>query len=76
MRWDLESRKLAYKNEEKQFGKPQVSFEQELDNLKTILANGPVKDRGYGVLRKKQVAIIMGIVVLGFMLGMAYLYLL
>ena len=40
MRWDLESRKLNYSrsNGNGVGNDPQVSFEQELENLKTILS--------------------------------------
>lgn len=60
MRWDLESRNLDYGNTESQYPSSQKSFEQELDNLKTILSTDQsTKDRAR--LNRKILFSVLGI---------------
>jgi hypothetical protein len=62
MRWDIESRKLDYDKTDSQFSSTEMSFEQELDNLKTILSkNESTTDRAK--LQKRILLSLLGLVV-------------
>ena len=74
MRWDLDSRKLAYKNSEKQFEKSQISFEQELDNLKTILAQDRSRSSWFSLTRNRSVAVVILVAVVVLAIGYTALY--
>ena len=72
MRWDLESRKLDYDKTDSQFSSTEMSFEQELDNLKTILSkNESTADRAK--LQKRILLSVLGLVAIAGVFMVLYL---
>ena len=74
MRWDLESRKLGYNNSTVRHNDPQISFEQELENLKSILSTDQAHERRTRT-RNRVILTAIGIVTLvGLLYGYSLMY--
>lgn len=67
MRWDFDSRKLAYENSERK-----ISFEQELDSLKTILAqDDESRASKSSFFKKKGIVLLVTLVALAIVVGIS-----